>query len=246
MPDDAPLMLCYDGSEDAKHAVRRAGELFAGRDALVLTVWQSTAVMGNFAWSGPMAPMVDYAELDRASAEVAEQRAKEGLGIAQDAGLKAEPLVVKATGPIWKTIIETTDQRGAAVIVMGPRGLTRVESVLLGSVSDHVVHHANQPALVIPVDATGRVPTDPNDGAEEVRPMPADASETRWPHSHLEAAVEEIVTTLRSNGALTRARLVELCGASHWNVPFAQALALAVSSRRVRPLGDELYETIDP
>lgn len=246
MPGEAPLMLCYDGSKDAKHAIGRAGELFAGRNALVLTVWQSTAVVANFAWSAPMTPMLDYADLDRASAEVAGQRAEEGLGIAQDAGLKAEQLVVMAPGPIWKTIIETADQRGAVVIVMGSRGLSKVESMLLGSVSGHVVHHADRAAMVIPFDAIGRTPAEPNDSAQEVRPTPADVSETRWPHSHLEAAVEEIVTTLRSNGVLTRARLVELCGASHWNEPFTPALALAVSSGRVRLLGDELYEAIDP
>ena len=27
---DGPLLLCYDGSEDARHAIQRAGELFAG------------------------------------------------------------------------------------------------------------------------------------------------------------------------------------------------------------------------
>src|SRR4051794_12319086 len=40
---DGPLLLCYDGSEHARDAVERAGSLFAGRDAVVLTVWQPTA-----------------------------------------------------------------------------------------------------------------------------------------------------------------------------------------------------------
>lgn len=154
MPGDGPLMLCYDGSEDAKHAVRRGGELFAGRRALVLTAWENIAVMGGFGWSGAgaMAPMVDYAELDRASGEVAGQRAQEGVAIAREAGLKAEPLAIEAAGPIWKTITDAADQHGAAVIVMGSRGLTQVKSILLGSVSSHVVHHADRPVLVIPAD----------------------------------------------------------------------------------------------
>ena len=36
---DGPLLLCYDGSEDAKHAIEHAGRLLGGRDALVVTVW---------------------------------------------------------------------------------------------------------------------------------------------------------------------------------------------------------------
>ena len=38
-----PLLICYDGSEDAKHAIERAGGLLADRPALVVTVWQPTA-----------------------------------------------------------------------------------------------------------------------------------------------------------------------------------------------------------
>jgi hypothetical protein len=41
---DGPLLVCYDGSEDASNAIRRAGALFPGRRALVVTVWQPTAV----------------------------------------------------------------------------------------------------------------------------------------------------------------------------------------------------------
>lgn len=154
MSGDAPLLLCYDGSENAQHAARRAGDLFPGRRALVLTVWQHTIMMGDFGWSGAGAPMLDYAELDRVSAEAAHRRAEEGLGLARDGGLKAELLVAEATGPVWKTIIDTADEQGAAVIVMGSRGRSEVASALLGSVSSHVVHHADQPSLVIPVQAT--------------------------------------------------------------------------------------------
>lgn len=154
MSGDAPLLLCYDGSDNAQHAARRAGDLFGGHSALVLTVWQRTIVMGDFGWSGAGAPMLDYAEFDRVSAEAARRRAEEGVGLARDAGLNAQPLAVEATGPVWKTVIETADEQDAAVIVMGSRGLSGVASVLLGSVSSHVVHHANRPSLVIPVEAT--------------------------------------------------------------------------------------------
>src|SRR4051794_27620580 len=39
---DGPLLLCYDGSEDARHAIEHAGHVLGGRDALVVTVWQPT------------------------------------------------------------------------------------------------------------------------------------------------------------------------------------------------------------
>jgi hypothetical protein len=35
-----PLIICYDGSEDARYAIERAGDLLRNRPALVLTAWQ--------------------------------------------------------------------------------------------------------------------------------------------------------------------------------------------------------------
>ena len=147
--DNNPLLICYDGSDDAKHAIESAGSLLAARPAVVVTVWQPTAALGSFAWSGATAGMVNFVELDRAGAEDGGRIAEEGVRIAQQAGLEAKPLAIKATGPVWKTIIETADRHAAAAIVMGSRGLTGVRSILLGSVSSAVVHHADRPTLVI-------------------------------------------------------------------------------------------------
>jgi nucleotide-binding universal stress UspA family protein len=146
---DGPLLLCYDGSEDAKRAIEGAGALFAGRRALVVTVWQPTAVVDSFAWLGATAGEVDFFELDRAAAEAGGGIAEEGARVALEADLKAEPVAVEATGPVWTTIVEIADRNNAEVIVMGSRGLTGVRSMLLGSVSSAVVHHADRPTLII-------------------------------------------------------------------------------------------------
>jgi nucleotide-binding universal stress UspA family protein len=148
-PNDGPLLICYDGSEDAKHAIQRAGGLLAARPAIVITIWQPTAALGSFVWGGETAGMVNFVELDRAGAEDAGRVAAEGVRLAEEAGLDGEPVAIKATGPVWRTIVETADDHDAAAIVMGSRGLTGVRSMLLGSVSGAVVHHANRPALVI-------------------------------------------------------------------------------------------------
>jgi nucleotide-binding universal stress UspA family protein len=52
-------------------------------------------------------------------------------------------------GPVWQAIVDTARERDAAVIVMGARGLTGVQHVLLGSVSERVVRHADRPVLVL-------------------------------------------------------------------------------------------------
>ena len=45
--------------------------------------------------------------------------------------------------------MEIADRHDAAAIVMGSRGLAGVRSMLLGSVSSAVVHHADRPTLII-------------------------------------------------------------------------------------------------
>jgi 3-phenylpropionate/trans-cinnamate dioxygenase ferredoxin reductase subunit len=76
--------------------------------------------------------------------------------------------------------------------------------------------------------------------------QPAD-SPTPWPHSRGEAEVEDVVHALRGYRVLTRARLLEVCGAAHWSdTGFMRALDRAVSSGRVRRLDDDLYEITEP
>ena len=145
---DGPLLVCYDGSDDARHAIERAGRLLGGRQALVVTVWQPTLAAGSLAFASTTDSMPDLVEVNRVAAERAGRVAADGAGIAQLAGLRAEPVAVRATGPVWKTIVELADRHDAATIVMGSRGLAGLASVLLGSVSSAVVHHADRPTLI--------------------------------------------------------------------------------------------------
>ena len=146
---DTPLLLCYDGSDPAKHAIERAADLLRPQRAVVLTVWQSTATLGSFAWAGATESMLDYVELDRGAVELAERIVREGARVAEQAGMQAEPVAVASTGAVWKTIVEVAERHDVSTIVIGSRGLTGLRSMLLGSVSTAVVHHADRPTLVI-------------------------------------------------------------------------------------------------
>ena len=147
---DTPLLLCYDGSEPAKHAIERAADLLRTRHAVVLTVWQPTAVLGSFAWAGATESMLNYVELDRRC-----RRARRSASPARAPAsprmpaCRPSPSPSKATGPVWKTILEIAERHDASTIVIGSRGLTGLRSMLLGSVSTAVVHHADRPTLVI-------------------------------------------------------------------------------------------------
>jgi nucleotide-binding universal stress UspA family protein len=157
---DGPLLLCYDGSEDAKHAIEHAGRLLGGRDALVVTVWQPTPALGSSASAGATDGTFDFVELDRAAADLGERVARDGVRIAQQAGLHAKPVAVEATGPVWKTIVEIADRHDAAIIAMGSRGLTGLRPMFQENVSTAIVHHADRPTLIIrqSTQQTGRSP----------------------------------------------------------------------------------------
>ena len=144
-----PLILCYDGSEGAREAIRHAGGLFPGRRALVVTAWKSVVIAGSLGMGGEAAPMVNIVELDREAAERAGRLADEGVRIAHGVGLQAEPLAVKAAGPVWETIIEIAECHDAATIVMGSRGVTGLRAMFLGSVSNAIVHRADRPTLIV-------------------------------------------------------------------------------------------------
>jgi nucleotide-binding universal stress UspA family protein len=146
---DGPLLLCYDGSEDAKHAIEQAGRLLGGHDALVVTVWQPTPAPGGTRSAGATDGRFDLVEVDRDAGDLGERVARDGVRIAQQAGLHPTPVVVEATESVWKTIVEIADRHDAATIVMGSRGLTGLRPMLAGSVSSALVRHADRPTLII-------------------------------------------------------------------------------------------------
>jgi nucleotide-binding universal stress UspA family protein len=146
---DGPLLLCYDGSDNATHAIEHAGSLFAGRHAIVVTVWHPPSPLGSLA-SLTGASVDTFAEADRAAAERARRVAREGVRIASEAGLTAEPATVRSIAPAWTAILNLAARHDAATIVMGTRARTSTRSTPMGSVSSAVVHHTARPALVIP------------------------------------------------------------------------------------------------
>ena len=120
-----------------------------------MSVRQPTAALESVALLGVTGGMANAVEVQRASVETGDRVADEGVRIAQEAGLDAEPIAVESTRPVWEAIVGIADRHDAATIVMGSRGLTGLRSMLLGSVSRAVVHHTDRPTLIIRRPDTG-------------------------------------------------------------------------------------------
>ena len=147
-----PVLLCFDGSEDARRAIERAGAILGGGPALVVHVWEplSAVVLRNPLIHSPGPLAEQAADLDEAGAATAERLTEEGVRVARAAGFDAAPLCVRSDQRVWPAIVRLAEERQARAVVLGSRGLSKVGSMLLGSVSNGVVHHCRQPSLVVP------------------------------------------------------------------------------------------------
>lgn len=148
-----PILLAYDGSPSAKHAIAQAARLLPGARAIVVFVMEPVLpgpVADPFGVGGPMIDPEQVDEIGRLVGANAEAVAADGAERARAAGLAAEPLAEASRGSTWSTILDVAAEREAELVVVGARGHSRVRSLLLGSVSNGIVHHARLPVLVLP------------------------------------------------------------------------------------------------
>lgn len=144
------ILLCYDGSPDARAAVRAAGARFDGTTAIVLTVWEDLPEVVARAKSGLAVASLDFEGIDRAREQTAVELAEEGAGHARAAGLPAASSAVRCGVSVPETILEQAAAVYADMIVLGSRGLGPVKSLLMGGVSRAVLARADRPVLVVP------------------------------------------------------------------------------------------------
>jgi nucleotide-binding universal stress UspA family protein len=145
-----PILLCYDGSNDAREAIGTSGSLFEGRDAVVICFWQPLAHIANRFAVNLLELVQDPAGVNEREAMLAQQLADEGAALAREGGLHAEGRAVEVSLPVDEAIIAYADELDAPLIVLGSRGRSGIASMLLGDVAHDVVQRSNRPVLLVP------------------------------------------------------------------------------------------------
>ena len=141
---DGPVLFGYDGSDLAGHAIAEAGrQLRAGREAIVLTVWEPFNV--GFLPAGNAG--LDAAETEEVR-KAAEQTAAAGASLARAAGFSAQPLAAEAA-PTWKGIAAAADDHDAALVVVGSHGRTGLAGLVTGSVAAALAAHSRRSVLIV-------------------------------------------------------------------------------------------------
>jgi nucleotide-binding universal stress UspA family protein len=149
--DDAPILICYDGSADSDRAIEAAAVLLGPRRAVVVDVGPTLTAAESVAAVSAVVPGNAFEDLNTDSAL---EKARAGAGRARKAGFKAEPRA-ELREPVWEGIVDVADEIDAAVIVLGSRGLNGIREQFEGSVSHDVAEHAGRPVLIVP-RANGR------------------------------------------------------------------------------------------
>jgi nucleotide-binding universal stress UspA family protein len=141
----AGIIVGVDSSQDAHRALEWAMQEAAARHArlTVITVHQVAAS----AWIGtPVFLPVDEPTMDYARQAAEEAVAK---AVAQLGELEPVPVTVQTvTGFPAQELIESS--RDADLLVVGTRGRGGFARLMLGSVSDQVMHHAHCPVVLVP------------------------------------------------------------------------------------------------
>ncbi len=150
---DGPALIAYDGSPAAREAIAAVGRLLPGRAALIVHAWESPlrhSVAGRAMSGGPFPEIREFTDdLEAWLSEGADATVQEGVELAQGGGLDAGGEAVESATAAWRVLTATAETRRASVVVVGSQGHGSVASVLLGSVSAGLVHHADRPVLVI-------------------------------------------------------------------------------------------------
>jgi nucleotide-binding universal stress UspA family protein len=140
---EGPILFCYDGSPEARHAIQAARDLLTPRNAVILNVGSLEVVAEVYAAAASGA-----ARYEREAHDAMLASAEEGAQLARAGGFPAEARAEFGTD-VWRSIVDVARELEASVIVLGSRGLHGLRELVEGDVSHQVAIHAHRPVLIV-------------------------------------------------------------------------------------------------
>ncbi len=143
MVDFETVLIPVDGSEGANRAAQFGARLATATQCTVTLMFvmpaQSSMLMNMSKLSDD-----EIQHIEHSAARAAMDKARQVMG---DIGTQAEEVVTM--GDPAEEIIHYVHQHPDTLVVMGRRGLSRMQSLLVGSVSEKVVRHAGSAVTLV-------------------------------------------------------------------------------------------------
>jgi nucleotide-binding universal stress UspA family protein len=139
------ILVSVDGSPDSDKAVNATLEeaRVHGSDVIVVH-GRDVAIVAP-----PANPIAAAAETQLESDDEAERLVDDAVRQLVEAGVKARGRVLPMAGRLGYQIVEVAEAENVGVIVLGSRGMSRLQEVLIGSVANKVIHLAKCPVLLV-------------------------------------------------------------------------------------------------
>ncbi|MFZ5824677.1 MAG: universal stress protein [Bacillota bacterium] len=141
------VLLATDGSEGSLHAARMAGELCCMQDTQVIVLYVAHIPRAYYftdEFGNKVTPEVPMDVMIRRTAEPILRKTLSALGVPEE-----RVITEVQVGEPAEEIVDLARLEHVDLIVIGSRGLSPLREMLLGSVSNRVLHTAPCPVLVV-------------------------------------------------------------------------------------------------
>ena len=142
------ILLATDGSKQSDAAIDmlKRFSFKPGDEAKIITVVDMAVPMAIDIYGGYLPDTTEMEKTAREhAAKILEETCTKLEGICKHVSMTSEVLF----GSPESRIVETAEEFGSDLIIVGSHGYSRWERLLLGSVSQSVVHHAPCSVLVV-------------------------------------------------------------------------------------------------
>jgi nucleotide-binding universal stress UspA family protein len=148
------ILVPLDGSEHSLKALDEAAQIaqkFSGNITLLHTYSLQPLLMpGPSAATSPNIPIltgVDMSKMAEAAQQHGNKILEDGEKRVTATNVQVKKMLVE--GHAVEEIVRIANQGNFELIVIGARGISHMREMLLGSVTDGVIHHVHCPVLVI-------------------------------------------------------------------------------------------------
>ncbi len=142
MDEAGPILVAVDGSQNSDRAVHHAIKLAKLVPGTVLHLLNVQPSVG-----GVVTMFVPKSNIDSYHRDEGDKALTSAVKICADSGVRAERHIsVGRAGPV---VSEFAKRLGCRTIVMGTRGHSGIGGVLLGSVAQDVIAHAEVPVCLV-------------------------------------------------------------------------------------------------